>query len=73
MATELKSKCYTCLDPNALVDLANCPSTDLACCSTLDHHRLFTIYSQSPIINTHNRDQTYMKQTKLQLGQYTNQ
>ena len=67
MVIEIESKCYTCLNPIALADLAICQSTDLACCSTLDHHRLFTVYSQSPIINTHNRDQTYTKQTKLQL------
>ena len=70
MVTEIKSKCYTCLDPNALVDLASCPSTELDHWSTLVHHELLTVQNRS---STHKQPETtYMKQTRLQIEQYTN-
>jgi len=69
MVIELKLKCYTCLDP-----IAPAGSTDLTCFqgSDLDHrstaHRLFPITNHQ---HTNNQRQTYTKQTRLQLEQYT--
>ena len=64
MVTEIKFKCYTCLNPIALADLASCPGIDLVCCNTLDHpriaHRLHSIIEYK---HTSNRSQTYTKET----------
>jgi len=67
MVTEIKSKCYTCLNPIALVDPFSPAS--LTCCqsSDLDHQKLLSIDHQ----HTNNQRQTYTKQTRLQLEQYT--
>ena len=65
MVTEIKSKCYTCLDPIALASPAGCQGTDLNLRSnTLDHpriaHRLHSIIEYK---HTSNQGQTYTKQT----------
>jgi len=71
MVTEIKSKCYTCLNPIALAYAFG--SAGLTCCqsSYLDHrstaHRLNLI-----IDHTNDRRQIYTKQTRLQLEQYAN-
>ena len=70
MVIELKPKCYTCLDP-----IAPAGPADLTCFqgSDLDHrinaHCLISIIGHQ---HTNNRRQTYTKQTRLQLEQYTN-
>jgi len=71
MVTELKPKCYTCLDPIALADPFG--SAGLTCCQGSDHHWSTAHRLNSIIDHTNNWDQTYTKQTKLQLEQYTNQ
>ena len=69
MVIELKPKCYTYLDP-----IAPAGPADLTCFqdSHLDHrskaHRLLSIIDNQ---HTNNRRQTYTKQTRLQLEQYT--
>jgi len=73
MVTEIKPKCYTCLDPIApanIVDFAGLTcyqDYDLDYQNTLDLHELLTFYTQSLIINTQQSETTYMKQTRLQL------
>ena len=58
MVTELKPKCYTCLNPNALANptdsagLTCCQGFDLDHCSTLIHHKLLTDKTRSSITNT---------------------
>ena len=69
MVTELKPKCYTCLDPNALADLAG--FTD---CPKLTEAVWFTKDCSSSNLNHRSHKQskkTYTKQTRLQLEQYT--
>ena len=69
MVIELKLKCYTCLDP-----IAPAGPADLTCFqdSDLDHRSnaqcLISIIDHQ---HTNNWRQTYTKQTRLQLEQYT--
>jgi len=70
MVIELKPKCYTYLGP-----IAPAGPAGLTCFqgSDLDHrsnaYRLISIIDYQ---HTNNRRQAYMKQTRLQLEQYTN-
>ena len=53
MVTEIKSKCYTCLNPIALASHAGCQGTDLNIpSSTLDHPRVAHRLVRSSIIST---------------------
>ena len=69
MVIELKPKCYTCLDPIAPADPASLTRFQG---SDLDHrsnaHRLISIIDHQ---HTNIQRQTYTKQTRLQLEQYT--
>ena len=76
MVTEIKSKCYTCLNPIALADLASLTKLSKALILITEALLFTTDCSPSKLDHrspTHNnRRQTYTKQTRLQLEQYTN-
>ena len=73
MVTEIKSKCYTCLNPIALGDLAGL--TKLCKALILITEALwFTKDCSSSNLDHRSHKQskkTYTKQTRLQLEQYT--
>ena len=70
MVTEIKSKCYTCLNPNALAYPFG--SAGLTCCQNFDLDHRNCSPSKLDHRSHKQSEKTYTKQTRLQLEQYTN-